>query len=362
MVQNTSNFDWKSRSDLRKLVFMLIVGAGTGSFAKWINLPLPFLMGGVVSTISLISLANPRSISLPYPKPLRMWFVALIGTLIGSTFSPGLAKTIPNLTASLLAVIVYVGVAHCLGYAIFRTFGKYGRVTSFYAAMPGGFIEAVELGTKDGGDPFVLTLSHLLRVLFVVVVVPLLFGISSGDVVVSVGEQGSEIGLVRWKDLTVILIIALVGFIVGRIIKMPAAHLIGPMFMSALCHGTGLVDTSAPSWLLYAAQLFVGVALGSQLSGAFGSNYVKIVKTSLLATTLMLCLSATMAWSMIRATNLDFSALFLSFAPGGISEMGLIALSLGISPVMVAVHHVFRIFVTVLIAAITTKSAGRWLP
>ena len=142
---------------------------------------------------------------------------------------------------------------------------------------------------------------------------------------------------------------------------MPAAHLIGPMFMSTLCHGTGLVDTSAPSWLLYAAQLFVGVALGSQLSGAFGSNYVKIVKTSLLATTLMLCLSAAMAWSMIRVTNLDFSALFLSFAPSGISEMGLIALSLGISPVMVAVHHVFRILVTVLSAAITTKSAGRWL-
>ena len=46
MVQNTPNFDWKSRSDLSKLVFMLIVGAGTGSFAKWINLPLPFLMGG----------------------------------------------------------------------------------------------------------------------------------------------------------------------------------------------------------------------------------------------------------------------------------------------------------------------------
>ena len=63
----------------------------------------------------------------------------------------------------------------------------------------------------------------------------------------------------------------------------------------------------------------------------------------------------------MSVTNINFSALFLSFAPGGVSEMGLIALSLGISPMMVAAHHVFRIFVTVLIAAVTTKAASRWL-
>ena len=47
---------------------------------------------------------------------------------------------------------------------------------------------------------------------------------------------------------------------------------------------------------------------------------------------------------------------FLSFAPGGVSEMGLIALSLGISPVMVAAHHMLRIFFTVFIAGIVTRT------
>ena len=360
-MRTAPKFDWKSPGDLGKFLCMLIVGAVAGGLARWVDLPLPFLVGGLLSTICLITLANSRSISLSYPKPLRMCFVALIGTLIGSTVSPELAKSVPNLTLSLLAVVVYVIVAHYLGYVIFRTFGKYDRVTAFYAAMPGGLIEAVELGTKGGGNVVVLTISHFMRVLFVVIVVPLLFWMGSGEVVGSAAGQGFELGLFRWKDLSIILLIAVFGLMAGRMVRMPAGHLIGPMLVSGLCHGTGLLDTIAPLWLLYVAQLFVGVALGAQLSGTFGSSYVNIVKTSLLATSLMLCLSAAMAWSIVSVTNINFSALFLSFAPGGVSEMGLIALSLGISPMMVAAHHVFRIFVTVLIAAVTTKAASRWL-
>jgi len=107
-MKTSPKFDWKSRGDLGKFLCMLIVGAGAGGLAQWLDLPLPFLVGGLLSTICLIALANSRSISLPYPKPLRMCFVALIGTLIGSTVSPELAKTVPNLTISLLSVVVYV--------------------------------------------------------------------------------------------------------------------------------------------------------------------------------------------------------------------------------------------------------------
>ena len=359
MKQASPIFDWQRPIDLSKLFVLLCAGAGGGALALWLGLPLPFLMGGLLCTIGLTFLANSRSIALPYPKPLRTFFVALIGSLIGSTVSPELARAAPTVSISLLAVAAYVGMAQCLGYFIFRTVGKYERVTALYAAMPGGLIEAVELGRKGGGDVFVLTLSHFLRVLFVVIIVPVLFWLVSGDVVGSAAGQGFERGVTGWQDLALIPAIALVGITAGRMLHLPAAHLIGPMVISATLHGTGLVSTIAPFWLLYVAQLFVGVALGAQLSGAVGSNYLTIIKTSLVSTSVMLCLSAIFALVLVKVTPLDFPALFLSLAPGGVSEMGLIALSLGISPVMVAAHHVFRIFLTVFIAAIASKNAVR---
>lgn len=50
-------------------------------------------------------------------------------------------------------------------------------------------------------------------------------------------------------------------------------------------------------------------------------------------------------------------ALFISFARGGVTETGLIVLSLGVSPVVVDCHHVSRILVTFLVAGtIATKA------
>jgi len=47
--------------------------------------------------------------------------------------------------------------------------------------------------------------------------------------------------------------------------------------------------------------------------------------------------------------------LFVSFAAGGLAEMSLIALSLNFNPVIVALHHLFRIVLTVSICGIFAK-------
>lgn len=39
--------------------------------------------------------------------------------------------------------------------------------------------------------------------------------------------------------------------------------------------------------------------------------------------------------------------MFISFAAGGVAEMSLIALSLNLSPVIVALHHLIRIFLAI---------------
>ena len=177
-----------------------------------------------------------------------------------------------------------------------------------------------------------------------VIILPVLFWLVPGDVVESAAGQGFERGVSGWQNLALISAIALVGIAAGRMLHLPAAHLIGSMVIGATLHGAGFVHMIAPFWLLYVAQLFFGVALGAQLSGAVGTNYLKIAKTSLVSTSLMLCLSAVFALLLVSAKPLDFLALFSSLAPGGVSEMGLIALSLEISPVMVAAHPVSRIF------------------
>ena len=60
------------------------------------------------------------------------------------------------------------------------------------------------------------------------------------------------------------------------------------------------------------------------------------------------------------ATGLPYIALVLALAPGGIAEMGLVALAMGSDPLFVATHHVVRLGVVVLVAPMVFKIWRRW--
>ncbi|MEY8837729.1 AbrB family transcriptional regulator, partial [Cribrihabitans sp. XS_ASV171] len=64
---------------------------------------------------------------------------------------------------------------------------------------------------------------------------------------------------------------------------------------------------------------------------------------------------------LVDGSVMPFSALLISFAPGGVTEMSLIALSLGVSPLLVTVHHLFRIIMSVTLAGMAAPRAERWL-
>ena len=59
-------------------------------------------------------------------------------------------------------------------------------------------------------------------------------------------------------------------------------------------------------------------------------------------------IGAGLAGTLAAAGDHSFQILLMCYAPGGVVEMGLIALSLGVSPMMVTMHHIVRIGFTVI--------------
>jgi uncharacterized membrane protein AbrB (regulator of aidB expression) len=53
--------------------------------------------------------------------------------------------------------------------------------------------------------------------------------------------------------------------------------------------------------------------------------------------------------------------MLISFAPGGVTEMALVALSLQANPALVTLHHVWRILVTVIGLSVTARLLRRHL-
>ena len=63
------------------------------------------------------------------------------------------------------------------------------------------------------------------------------------------------------------------------------------------------------------------------------------------------------SYGISKFLDLDFLAVLLAFAPGGVAEMCLIALSLNVDPSFVAFHHLARISLILLMAPML----GAWM-
>ena len=91
----------------------------------------------------------------------------------------------------------------------------------------------------------------------------------------------------------------------------------------------------------------IGTSLGAQFSGVSRRLLARGFGLGMLSGGFMLALAAILGALLPNFVPAEFSAMFISFAAGGLAEMSLIALSLNFNPVVVALHHLARIFLTI---------------
>jgi len=276
--------------------------------------------------------------------------------VIGAAFTPEVAGQAAGWWVSLAMLLIYVPVAHGLGYAIYR-WGGLTKVTAFFAAVPGGLIESIELGEAAGADVPMLTSLHFLRLIGIILCVPLIFWAMTGHQVGSGGGARIAGGDLELLDSAVMLVAGVLGVWLGRGLRLPAFWLTGPLIASAAVHGVGWVEGVPPGWLVAVTQVVVGGGLGARFAGVRPAMLRRAFGLSGLYGLAVLSLAAGFAVVGQAADVAPGSALFLAFAPGGVAEMSLIALSLQVSVVFVTVHHVARI----LIAVVVAKAGARFL-
>ncbi|GAB4299227.1 MAG: AbrB family transcriptional regulator [Roseovarius sp.] len=335
---------------------LISLGALGGGLAALGRLPLPFLLGPMAAA-GTVAIALPHRLPPGYafPQPLRRMFIAVIGVMIGARVTPDLFAGAGRLAVSFALLALFVLLAHALSYAIFRRLGGYDRVTAFYAASPGGLFESLTMGEAAGADLARLTLQQFLRIITVVSVLPLALSVWVGAPVGSAGGMSLGAAQVPWSALPPALAAALAGAFMGRALRLPAGQLTGPLAVAAALSLSGLHHPSLPQWLINGAQIVVGTALGMRFSGLAPALILRGAGLALLSVGGMLGLAALAALALRPLTGEGFDVLLISFAPGGVTEMALVALSLHANPAFVTLHHVMRILMTVAVMALTGR-------
>ena len=332
-----------------KPILGLFIGSLFGGCALFlVGAPMPFLVGGIIGSAFFVWSFESRGRLIPrLPPHVRLCAIAITGAMIGSRVPPSLIDTLFEYWLSALMMIPFVLFAHMGNYKIFRQIGGYRPVDAYFAGMPGGLIEAILLGEKAGADIRILTIQHFIRVLSIVLFVPFMFFILTGEVVGSAGGASISEQTYDASDISIILLIATIGLIVGKALKLPAAHLIGPLMLAIFFVVTFSVQINVPYWLMNFAQFIIGATLGAQFSGVDKELLKRSLKLGVIAVCFMLALGSAFAFFLIPFVPMDVKELLISFAAGGLAEMSLIALSLNLNSVIVALHHLIRIFLSI---------------
>ncbi len=338
--------------------FAVLIGAAGAGVASRLGAPMPFLLGAFgASAMAALGRVAVVGISPVLPMGLRNLFVAVIGVAIGAAFSAEFAGRMWDHRFAVLGIPVFVAAALLVNFAIFRRIGGYDRPTAFFAAMPGGLIESIAMGERAGCDARILGLQQFSRIALVITVLPTLFLIFTGEQVGSAAGmtlEGARPG-VTGSDALILLGAAIFGQAGGRALRLPAGILVGPLILSALGHLGGWTAAVPPAWLVAAAQVVVGAGLGGRFAGFPPRLLLRTFGLAVLSVTAMLALDAALVLLLAPLTGLPFDVLLISFAPGGVTETALIALSLDANPAFVTMMHVFRIIGTVLAGALVAR-------
>ncbi|CAK0747093.1 conserved membrane hypothetical protein [Azospirillaceae bacterium] len=146
---------------------------------------------------------------------------------------------------------------------------------------------------------------------------------------------------------------------VAQRIRLPAAALLGPMTMSAGLHLAGVTAVQPPALALVVAQLVIGASIGCRFSGVGLDAIRRCALTAILLTVLMVSAGVSAAFLLAPISGVEVALLILAFAPGGIAEMSMIALGLGLDIAFVSTHHISRVLMIVILAPVVFKLWNR---
>lgn len=325
-------------SVLVKLANTLWVGLLGGLLFHWLNLPLAWMLGPLLANL----LASLSGLPVGIRPKLRALFLGSLGVILGGQASQETLAQASNWPASLAflsggVVLIVLGVSF-----YFRRVAGFDKASSWFSAVPGAMTSMILMGGQAGGDERKITLAHALRLTFVVLLVPSMFWFYYSPAAMSSPDLPSQP-----QNLWILLGIPLAWWL-GKRLRLPTPEFTAPLLMSIAAALSGYPFTATPL-LIAATFLVLGGSIGARFYGTPWRQLMWLGQHALGATLVALSLAFFAAWLMHWLLEIPFATALLTMTPGGIGEMAMIALALGIDPVFIAAHHLFRILALMLL-------------
>jgi len=320
-----------------KFISVLIIAFPSAIFAEYLNIPLAWFLGPMIIT----SIAALSGLKIIMPKIVLSFILIILGLHIGNYIDQNLFNQMLDWIWTSLIMLIYIIVCILVVAKYLQKFASYDEKASIFSAAPGALGPLMILAENEKTDLSQVATSHLIRLIIIITVIPFIVVSNTGNE--SLVNDNFNYLVQNHLNLILLIVASLFFIFIFDKIKIPAALLSGTLFASGLLQITDIASYKLPDTSINFCLLILGASVGCRFAEKTVKEIANNSLHSIVATTILVLLGLLAAYVATFFVDTNFLTLILSFSPGGIYEVAVIAIAFDLDPDFVAFHHIIRL-------------------
>ena len=285
-----------NREEIKSLVsfeFIIVILISTPSaiIAEYFNVPLAWMLGPMMA----ISIAALMGLKVIMPKLALSGILIILGLYIGAYIDQNLIYQMVNWVWTTIIMFFYILISIIIVSKYLQKFSGYSKKTSIFSAAPGALGPLMILAEHENSDLSQVATSHLIRLIIIITIFPFI--------------------IVNYSSSTPIVL--------EKFNYLDQNHF-------------NLI-------ILITGSIILGASVGCRFAEKSIKEVANNTFHSFIATALLVLLGLIAAYVATFFVDTNFLTLVLSFCPGGIYEVAVIAIAFDLEPDFVSFHHIIRL-------------------
>ena len=329
---------------------MILISIPSALIADYINIPLAWFLGPMLAT----SIASLFGVKIKTPKLVLSSILILLGLYIGNYIDKSLFSQIQEWFFTSLIMLFYIIFSILIVSKYLQKFSNYEEKTSIFSAAPGALGPLMILAEDEKKtDLSHVATAHLIRLIIIITVFPFIvhgfYESNSLELRQEIVQDQSEL------DLLILIFVSIILIYFFDKIGLPAALLAGTLIASGLLQITAIASYQFSPNIIDYCLLILGASVGCRFANKSFSEIGKNAFHSFVATLLLVILGIGAAVIAGLVIDKNFFTLLLSYCPGGIYEVAVIAIFFNLDPEFVSFHHIIRLLMILFVVPILLK-------
>ena len=333
----------------KEFAIVIIVSIPGALIAEYFSVPLAWFLGPMLVT-SIVSLSGFKT---KMPRLILSTILIFLGLYIGNYIDKSLFSQIHQWIWTSLIMLVYIILSVLLVSKYLQKFSGYEKKTSIFSAAPGALGPLLILAEDEKSDLSHVATAHLIRLIIIITFFPFIVNSFYNEENIAVIE--TIVDEQNIKNLFILISLSIILIIFFDRLKVPAALLAGTLVASGFLQIADIASYKLPANIIDFCLLILGASVGCRFAEKTFNEVARNTFHSFVATFLLVILGllATIVAGLIIEKN--FFTLLLSYCPGGIYEVAVIAIFFDLDPEFVSFHHIIRLLMILFVVPIILK-------